>query len=217
METDKKPKALFPYKTLIWALFACIALFLFKYELKQLLTNAEKLSVFGVEINASKEKVTRLQDSIQNFESTIADLSTQISEQQERISSLGELKTKLEQDLAECPEAKKTSLQFNKQVSSIFQTNMDLVSKSDKLRNASILKGQTYNVKLIVPSNMIKGDILVDGQKAEVIKRSGVSIFVKVYKKNGSHNFVIIRGTKRCTSDKLIEKDNTELAIVCDF
>ena len=207
----------FPYKTLIWALFALIALFVFKNELKRFLTDAEKLSVFGVEINASREQVNKLQDSIQNFETTVADLSSQITNQQNKINDLDQLKTQLEQDLAECPEAKITAIRFNEQVSKIFNANKDLKTKSDKLKNSSILKISTYNVKLIVPSNMLNANIYVDGKQANIINKSGVFITVRVKKKEGSHRFDIKDGTRQCTSNKLITRDAMEVPIVCGF
>ncbi|WP_282124456.1 hypothetical protein [Algibacter mikhailovii] len=217
MEEDKKHKTHFPYKTLIWALFACITLFLFKTELKQLLTNAEKLSVFGVEINASKEKVTRLQDSIQSFETTIANLSNQISDQQDKINDLGELKTKLQKELEACPEAKQTSIQFNKQVSQILSANRDLQVNSNKLKQTNILSSNMFLVKLIVPSKMAKATVYIDGKKTAPVKRSGAVIAVKVPQKSSSHNFEIRQGDKTCNTDRLITKNNTELPMACDF
>lgn len=133
-------KSNFPFKTLIWALFAALALFIFKGELKQLLSNAEELNVFGVEIKASKEKVNKLKDSIQNYQTKIVDLSIQITSQQQKISSLDALKTELEKDLAKCPGAKESAVLFNSKINQILKTNTELKTKSDKLKNINILK-----------------------------------------------------------------------------
>ncbi|MEW4922908.1 hypothetical protein [Algibacter sp. 2305UL17-15] len=206
----------FPYKTLIWAVFAALALLIFKPELKLLITNTEELSLFGVEIKASEEKANELQDSIRNFETTIAALSNQLTNQQEKINDLDTLKAQLEKDLAECPDAKETSKQFNAQVTKIVDANKDLKYKSDKLFNTNILKNSTYNVKLIVPSNMINASIYVDGKQANIVKKSGIFITVRVIKKNSSHRFELKDGTKRCIANRLITKDATELPIVCD-
>jgi septal ring factor EnvC (AmiA/AmiB activator) len=130
----------FPFKTLIWVLFAALALFIFKGELKQLLTNAEELNIFGIEIKASKDKVNRLQDSIQSFEIKITELSNQITNQQRKISSLDDLKTELEKDLAKCPDAKRSAVLFNSQFNQILSTNTELKTKSDNLKDIKILK-----------------------------------------------------------------------------
>lgn len=206
----------FPYKTLIWAVLAALAILIFRTELKQLISNTEELSLFGVEIKASEEKANKLQDSIQNFEATIADLSTQLTNQQNKIDDLDKLKAQLEKDLAECPEAKEASMKFNAEVTRIFDTNKDLKYKSDKLINTNILKSSTYNVKLIVPSNMVNANIYVDGKQANIINKSGIFITVRVNKKNSSHRFELKDGTRHCTTNKLITKNAMELPIVCD-
>ncbi|WP_178989301.1 hypothetical protein [Winogradskyella schleiferi] len=210
-------KPIFPYKTLIWAVFAILAILLFKTELKVFLGNTQELSLFGIEIKASKEKAHKLQDSIQNFETTIAALSNQLTSQQYKINELDQLKVQLEKDLAECPNAQETSMQFNAQVTKILNTNEDLRIKSDKLVNANILnRTNIYTVKLVVPSNMVNAKIYVDGKQAIITDKSGIFITVKVLKKNSSHRFVIKNGTKECAIDKLITKNNMELPIVCD-
>lgn len=206
----------FPYKTLIWAVFAALGLIIFRPELKLLITNTEELSLFGVEIKASEEKANKLQDSIQNFETTIADLSNQLTSQQNKINDLDKLKAQLEKDLAACPDAKETSKQFNAQVSKIVNANKDLKFKSDKLINTNILKNSTYNVKLIVPSNMANANVYVDGKQATIIKKSGIFITVRVVKKNSNHRFDLKAGSKRCTASQLITKNDTELPMVCN-
>jgi hypothetical protein len=210
-------KAKFPYKTLIWASFALLAILIFKKELKQFLTQAEGVSIFGVEITASKEKMNKLHDSIRNFETTIADLSAQLTNQSNKINNLDKLKTQLEQDLANCPEAKNISRQFSSQVNQIFNANKALKTKSDKLKNSSILKINTYNVTLVLPSNMMDADVFVDGKKANIVKKSGIYLTVKVVKQNNAHHFEVRQGTKRCSTNKLITKDAMEVPIVCNF
>lgn len=206
----------FPYKTLIWAVFALLAILMFKTELKQLITNTEELSLFGVEIKASEEKANKLQDSISNFETTIANLSTQLTNQQSKINDLDKLKLQLEKDLANCPEAKETTKEYNAQVASIFNTNKDLKYKSDRLINTNILGNITFNVKLVVPSNMVNAKVYVDGKQAVVVDRSGVFITVKIVKKNTDHRFLLKDGTKQCAARKLVTKNNTELPMVCN-
>lgn len=211
----------FPYKTLIWAVFAILALLLFKTELKVLLGNTQELSLFGVEIKASPEKANKLQDSIRNFETTIAALSNQLTNQQDKLKDLDKLKTQLEKDLSECPEAKETSKIFNAQVTKIVDANKELKTKSDKLINTNILSNRilntaTYNVKLVVPSNMANAKVYVDGKQADIIDKSGIFITVRVTKKDGSHRFDLKDGTKRCTVTKRITKNDMELPIVCN-
>ncbi|WOD42824.1 hypothetical protein [Hwangdonia lutea] len=206
----------FPFKTLIWAVFAILAILMFRTELKQLITNTEEFSLFGIEIKASEEKANKLNDSIQNFETTIAELSTQLTNQQNKINDLDNLKKQLQKDLENCPEAQAASMKFNAQVSKIVDANKDLKYKSDKLINTKILKSMSYNVKLIVPSNMVNADVFVDGKQANIVSKSGIFITVSVVKKNSSHRFELKDGNKRCVTNQLITKNETELPMVCN-
>lgn len=206
----------FPYKTLIWAVFAILAILMFRTELKQLISNTEEFSLFGVEIKASEEKANKLQDSIQNFEAVIADLSVQLTNQQNKINDLDKLKSQLEKDLANCPDAKEATKKYNDQVTSIFKTNKTLKYQSDKLIGTNILNNVTFNVKLVVPSNMVNAKVYVDGKQAVILDKSGVFITVRVIKKNTNHRFQLKQGTKVCSASRLITKNNTELPMVCD-
>jgi septal ring factor EnvC (AmiA/AmiB activator) len=134
---DKKSD--FPYKTLIWVLFAVIALFAFKPELKQLLGDAEELSVFGVNIKAGKEKVKKLEQAIQNFNLQVTQLSDEIAAQQSRIATLNKLKTTLEKELVNCPGAQKTTATFNREFTKVYAKTNALKVQSDKLKNIKIL------------------------------------------------------------------------------
>ncbi|WP_372756193.1 hypothetical protein [Mariniflexile sp.] len=133
-------KTSFPYKTLIWALVAVIALFVFKEQLQHLLTNAEEFKVFGIEIKASKEQVNKLQDAIISYETKITDLTSQITTQENQIQSLYDVKIQLEKDLAKCPSLEKNTLLFNSQLNKIFENSDEIKTKSDKLKNVEILK-----------------------------------------------------------------------------
>lgn len=133
-------KSNFPFKTLIWALFAVIVLFVFKPELKQLITNAQEFNVFGIEIKTSEDKFNKLQDSIFNFKTKITDLSQEINSNQSKIDALKALKIKMEEDLDKCPDVKASSIVFNKQLNQIFKNNQELKMKSDRLKNIQILK-----------------------------------------------------------------------------
>ena len=134
----------FPYKTLIWALLAALSLFLFKPELKRLLSNAEKVSVFGIEINASKEQVKKLQDSIQSFEAEISSLSGQITNQEHEIQALDDLKTQLQNDLSNCPRARANTAKLNLQLNKIMANNSKIINKSEKLKNMEILQRTNF-------------------------------------------------------------------------
>lgn len=130
----------FPFKTLIWALFATLALFLFKQELKNLLNNTEELTVFGVVIKANKEKALKLESVMQNFQKEIAGLSDRVTDQQNRIKLLRRLKRQLEVDIANCPAAKNNVASFNTQFAKVFKNNDKLKVQSDKLKNVKIFE-----------------------------------------------------------------------------
>lgn len=142
-------KPIFPYKTLIWAVFAVLVIFLFKAEFKNLLSNAEELSVFGINIKASKDVANRLQDTIESFESQIEGLSDEITFQQQQMERLDQLKTNLEKDLAKCPDARSSVSAFNTQFQKIATENQELKSKSNILKNVDILtRNKLTNTKI---------------------------------------------------------------------
>lgn len=133
-------KTQFPYKTLIWALLAALALFLFKPQIENLLTDAEHITLFGIEIKTNKEQAQKLADSINEFKDKIEGLSTQITAQQDHIKTLDQLRSKLEKDLEKCPDARVNAQQYNIQLNEIFKANNELKTKSDNLKNIKILK-----------------------------------------------------------------------------
>ncbi|WP_405296046.1 hypothetical protein [Algibacter sp. Ld11] len=130
----------FPYKTLIWALFAALALFIFKPQIEMLLTDAEHIIVFGIEIKTNKEQANKLTDSIQQFEIQINSLSTQITTQQNQIKTLDRLRAKLENDLKKCPDVQENVKQYSLQLNQIFKANTELKTKSDVLKDVKILQ-----------------------------------------------------------------------------
>ena len=136
----------FPYKTLLWVLFAALALFIFKSELKGLLSNAEELNIFGIEIKTGKEKAIKLKNKIANFEENITQLSSQITSQQSQIKALNNLRVQLEKDIANCPDAEEKTILFNAKVKQIFDNNKALKVQSDRLKDIKILR---YNSNVL--------------------------------------------------------------------
>ena len=124
----------FPYKTLIWALLAALTLFIFKPQIEMLLTDAEHIVVFGIEIKTNKEQANKLTDSIQQFETQINSLSGQITTQQNQIKTLDRLRAKLENDLKKCPDAQENVKEYSLQLNQIFKANTELKTKSDVLK-----------------------------------------------------------------------------------
>ncbi|NAS13189.1 toll/interleukin-1 receptor domain-containing protein [Poritiphilus flavus] len=71
----------------------------------------------------------------------------------------------------------------------------------------------SYSVLLTVPSNMTQAAVFVDGKPAEVLKRDLIFIEVRVWKKDNSHHFEIRDGGEQCTTERMIEEDNVEIAL----
>lgn len=144
--TDERTN--FPYNTLIWAALAAISIFLFKPQIEDLLTDAEHINVFGIEIKTNKAQAIKLKDSIHQFEVQIASLSTQINTQQDQIQVLAQLSSKLKNDLAECPKASDNVLKYNEQLSTLFKASKALKAKSDDLKDLKIIKtSPVLNIK----------------------------------------------------------------------
>ena len=73
----------------------------------------------------------------------------------------------------------------------------------------------TYQVRIVVPSNMMNGTVLVDGQPADIVSRNLTFITVRVKQKNGSHNFRVENGNNSCNTDQLISGNDHTVAM-CD-
>ena len=130
----------FPYKTLIWAAFALIAIFLFKKEIGGLLSSASEIAVFGIELKVNKEQAAKLEVAIQGYKDDITGFTEQVQAQQERIQGLEEIKNQLEADIANCPDATETANLLNVQFTEIMKSNNELKVNSDVLKDTRILQ-----------------------------------------------------------------------------
>lgn len=139
-EDNAKTTKNFPYKTLIWAVFALVAIFLFKPELKILLTKADEVSIFGIELKVGKDDANKLENAIQGYKDKIADFNKQMTQQQERIKGLESLKNDLQADLAQCPQASESARTLNLQFDKVLDANTRLQNQSEVLKNTKILK-----------------------------------------------------------------------------
>lgn len=152
MENNPNKKtATFPFKTLIWVLFASLSLFIFKNELKLLIGNAEELTVFGIEIKAGKEKAMQLELAVKTFKNEIKDLSNKIESQQTNLIALKKIKEELESEIAKCPETEESVFKFNEKISQIYNANEALQVKTDLLNNMKIIK--TRNLENAIKKN----------------------------------------------------------------
>ncbi|NER16545.1 hypothetical protein [Spongiivirga citrea] len=147
-DQDQPKKASFPFKTLIWAILALVALFLFKPELKSLLSSAEEVSLFGMEFKVGKEKAAKLEIAIQRYKSEIDDFNVQMDEQQKHIAKLEEIKTNLENSITDCPGTQEDARKLNMELGIIMRTNKALQQKSDVLKNTKILQRSTGSLQM---------------------------------------------------------------------
>lgn len=128
----------FPYKTLIWALLALAAMFLFKTEFKDLLSKADEVSLFGIELKVGKEKAAELEKAITTYKDQITAFNKRMTEQQDHIKNLEALKSGLEQDVANCPQAAEKAMMLNQEFEIIRDGNIKLQEQSEKLKNTKI-------------------------------------------------------------------------------
>lgn len=138
----------FPYKTLLWVIFAMVVVFLFRQPLIHLLEEAEEVTIWDkVKIKVSKSDVRKLEEAQAEYEAQIAQLNKLLSHQNNTINGLTVIKEKLEQDIANCPEAEETAEAFNLEFVKIKETNQDIRSQSDKLQKTNLLKVEKFKPK----------------------------------------------------------------------
>lgn len=137
----------FPFKTLIWALLALVAIFLFKNEIKGMLNDAEKLTLFGIEIQTGKETAAKLEAAAAKYNDQITALMQEISNQQMKIENIEELKKQLEENIPDCPEAQKTADLINANVQDMVILKKDIRLKSNVLKDIKIFKRNAVMAK----------------------------------------------------------------------
>lgn len=83
------------------------------------------------------------------------------------------------------------------------------------VKSANIKSVITYEVVLIVRSDMRDATVYVDHKKTAVINKSGNILKIRVIKKDSSHHIEIKLGAETCSTDKLIDEDSIEIPL-CD-
>jgi hypothetical protein len=131
----------FPFKTLLWIVFALIVVFLFRDPLVKLLEDAEEVTIWDkVKIKVSQADVKKLEAAQADYQKEIAKLQDMISIQNSTINGLTVIKEQLERDIADCPKAEESARAFNDEFIKIKENNKDINAYSDRLRETSLLK-----------------------------------------------------------------------------
>lgn len=68
-----------------------------------------------------------------------------------------------------------------------------------------------FNIKLILSSDLSDAEIFIDGNPALIIEDHPIIKEIKVIKKSTPHKIEIRKGTKHCTKEILIYKNNQEI------
>ncbi|MEK6154560.1 hypothetical protein WIW50_14920 [Flavobacteriaceae bacterium 3-367] len=137
----------FPYKTLIWAVVALAALFLFKTEVKGLLVNSSEVNIFGVHIKVSEKESKNLLLAQEAFEDEVAVFNQQIASQDATISSLNELVGTLRGEIDGCTEAEGTALKLNAQIMDLNTMNRTIKNEKILSKDYKIIQAQKSNLK----------------------------------------------------------------------
>ncbi|KJD36329.1 hypothetical protein PW52_07010 [Tamlana sedimentorum] len=138
-------KSNFPYKTLIWALVALIALFLFKSQFENLLTNASELNIMGVVIKTNDKNAQRLKDSLNRYKTevdkTITDLTDQLSENEADIKQLVLNNSDLKKQITSCTGDKvnQTPVFVGTDIMKMLKRNNELKAKTNEIKKVDIL------------------------------------------------------------------------------
>ncbi|KJD31409.1 hypothetical protein PK35_14970 [Tamlana nanhaiensis] len=137
-------KSNFPYKTLIWALVALIALFLFKSQFENALTNATEINILGVVIKTNDENALRLRDSLVHYkkevDQTVTDLSAQLSLQEKSLNQLIINNKDLKDKLKTCNiEVNQPSTLIGTDIFKMLKKNSELKNQIDAIKKVEIM------------------------------------------------------------------------------
>lgn len=138
-------KSNFPYKTLIWALVALIALFLFKNQFENLISNASELNIMGVVIKTNDKNAQRLKDSLNRYKTevdkTITDLTDQLSENETDIKQLVLNNADLKKQITKCTgnNVNQTPVFVGTDIMKMLKKNDELKAKTNQIKKVDIL------------------------------------------------------------------------------
>lgn len=130
----------FPYKTLIWALVALIALYLFKNEIIHLLYNSTEIEIFGIRFKASDDQVVELKAAQADFIEQEEALKKRILEQEVAMDSLNLLAANLSGQIQGCQSAQSTATKIDSSLNKLKDINRTLKSEPFLMKSQPIIK-----------------------------------------------------------------------------
>lgn len=132
----------FPFKTLIWAIVAIAALFLFKPEIAKLLLNSNEIDVFGVNIKVSEAQSDELLRAQKEFEQQASHLNEKIKNQDMAIDSLNLLASNLSGQIQGCQDAQSTAKKIDSSIRNLNILNKNLKKEPFLMKDYQIIKAK---------------------------------------------------------------------------
>lgn len=133
-------KKQFPYKTLIWALVALVALFLFKTEIAGLLKDSEEVNIFGINIKVTKDQSDKLLLAQNEFRQKEEVLNQKIEGQEMVMDSLSLLTSNLAGQIEGCQAAKSTAVKLNSNIRKLESLNGTIKRDQIELKDYQIIQ-----------------------------------------------------------------------------
>ncbi|NKI33146.1 hypothetical protein [Croceivirga thetidis] len=130
----------FPYKTLIWALVALVALFLFKTQIAGLLEDSEEVNVFGIGIKVSKDESDKLLLAQNEFRDKEEELNQKIEQQEVVMDSLNALAKNLAGEIQGCQAAQSTAVKLNSNIRMLENLNGTIKREQVELKDYQIIQ-----------------------------------------------------------------------------
>ena len=134
---DKKA---FPFKTLIWAVVAIAALFLFKPEIASLLKNSQEVNVFGINIKVSEKQSEELLVAQKKFEEQAAHLNQKIEQQETAMDSLNILTANLTGQIQGCQSAQSTAIKIDSSLRKLNILNQNIKREPFLMQDYQVVK-----------------------------------------------------------------------------
>lgn len=135
----KEANVNFSVSSTLWVIFAVVILFMFKTEIKELITRAETIKIAGVEIRVSQVEACMIKSKADEYEKMAEDLSEQVVQQELRISSLLELSEQLGRNTSNTTMTRNTIDSMNKEFRELSHINSELKLKANSAKEVKIL------------------------------------------------------------------------------
>ena len=125
----------FPFKSLIWAVFGLIVIFMFRSTIQGMLERTTEITIYGVSAKVSKGDIEELTKLSEEREAEINDLNDEIDNQKNRYAQASQSLRNLQSQLGDCQEAQAAAEELSQDMRVVTEWNENLQTRAKVLKD----------------------------------------------------------------------------------